>query len=1463
MLMIQKINKGLSRLSSGLIGLFVLGLSATAQQLLPTAYSGYEPVNYVRTWDAVRPQSSPDSFTISTPAHYARVTTQYLDGLGRPIQTVVKQGSLPTGETARDMVSAIVYDPFSREQYKYLPFAANNTGGNTSISDGLFKFNPFHQDSVFSKAQYPGETHYYGQTVFEASPLSRGIETFAPGNSWAGTVGQANEADRRSVKVKYRVNTVTDSVRIWNVEDVPGSFGTYSTGAAYPAGELYKNITADEHGKQVIEFKDKTGLVILKKVQLTGQADTGTGKGYYGWLSTYYLYDSLNQLRCVIQPEGVKLLATSSWLFTTTLLKEQCFRYEYDYQGRMITKKIPGAGEVYMVYDERDRLVMSQDANLRETGEWLVSKYDGLNRPTETGLWTNATAISTHRVNAGTSIAYPTTSSNYEKLTVTHYDDYEDLPDGWSSSFDNSWSSHFYSSYNVSPLYVQQQAASSMTKGLVTWTQARILGTNTFLSSVNIYDEKGRVIQVKSTTALGTDIITTQYDWSGKPLVTVQAQTVSATGGQATVVVSKLSYDELGRMVKTEKKLGNTNVSSNAMSDYVTVSTLAYDALGQVKTKGIGSKKDAATNEYLAPREPLETLNHDYNIRGWLVGMNRDFIKDEGTAKFGFELTFDKRTSIKDNYTANTYTKAQYNGNIGGMIWKSIGDGEKRKYDFDYDAANRLLKADFTQYTGGWNTNAGINFCMGGDTTAGGTMKYDANGNILEMWQKGLKLTSSDWVDKLSYTYFTASNRLKDVTDGITTDNKLGDFTDKHSSSTDYGYDKNGNLVTDLNKRIGSTAGSDVTSGGAISYNHLNMPIEIQVKDDAGNSKGKITYTYDADGNKLRKETAEYASTANNNITTTTITDYVSGFIYESRTDDNGSTTDYSRKLQFLDTEEGRIRYKDSLDIDHPAAFEYDYMIKDHLGNVRMVLTEETKTDGYLATIESGQRSSEEQLFTNIPETEESKPAGFDSDGDNQKVSKLLCRTNEDKRIGPGVVLKVMAGDKFRAGVQGWYQPDVTNPTPGPAAIPMVEALINAFTGGLPAGGNHGQGSGHSPGSTELTSPLQDFIDNNNPSPPGIIPKAYLNWILLDEEQFKLVNGNYGSVQIPEITDTMEKQLMLANGGADMEIKKNGYLYVYVSNESKGSVYFDDLAVTHIRGSLLEETHYYPFGLTMAGISSKALIFGFPENKKNKFQNQEFNNDLGVDYYEFKYRSHDPQIGRFIQVDPLSEKYVYNSTFAFSENRVTSSVEIEGLESKDLFFELGPIREHREKYGLPKVESTGEKVLQANLVVLGTLVTMGAAELIPGAGLLSGALKANKEETPPTAATGKRNVPNPNGKKGGDLHQKTIDDVEQDMQSRGLETKREVKIETPGGNKNTRYVDLEGKDPKTGAVEQVQVGKQNKNGTPVSREKKALDDIENATGQRPAFKAYNSTKTTTTTTNSNSTYNWNGNVNNR
>ena len=91
----------------------------------------------------------------------------------------------------------------------------------------------------------------------------------------------------------------------------------------YAANSLYKNITTDEAGHQVIEFKDKRDHIVLKKVQLTATVDNGTGRGHTGCLCTDYIYDDFSRLRCVIQPTGIDSLRKTNWTLNTTRLHEQ------------------------------------------------------------------------------------------------------------------------------------------------------------------------------------------------------------------------------------------------------------------------------------------------------------------------------------------------------------------------------------------------------------------------------------------------------------------------------------------------------------------------------------------------------------------------------------------------------------------------------------------------------------------------------------------------------------------------------------------------------------------------------------------------------------------------------------------------------------------------------------------------------------------------------------------------------------------------------------------------------------------------------------------------------------------------------------------------------------------------------------------------------------------------------------
>jgi RHS repeat-associated protein len=1265
----------------------------------PSAYPGGFPVNYVRSWSALGAYQS-DNDLVNSGFQNSVQTTQYVDGLGRNVQQVARQVT-PGG---KDMVTPMEYDEYGREQYKYLAYPS-------SAADGLMKIDPFTEQKSVLPSMYPSEGVFYSQTVFEASMLNRTVETLPPGNSWGGSGA--------GVTVDYESNTAADGVQMWNITSNPltysgGDLGTNIpvSGGVYGAGVLYKKVTKDEAGHVTVEYKDLENNVVLKKVQAgTINADYS---GDNGFLCTYYIYDDLNQLRFVVPPKAVQAIE-GVWNLSVdpSILTELCYRYEYDSRKRLIAKKIPGAAWAYMVYDQRDRQVFTQDGNLQASGLWKTFLYDGLDRQvmtgmissgstpaqlqsavtTSTGVGSNGSQIPVnlelHTVESGTAQALNSITMDagfgtiaggtftaqivtgtggsdgettvvggagvnlnplpagvsFTMLTENHYDNYL-----WTSkNFSTAYNGKLDPSTNQHVESIATQASVLLT-GMLTGTETRVitdavnLGAGNILRAVNFYDDKGRIIQEQADNNFnGSDISTKLYDFTNKVLCNYFDQTIpGGTPAETTIATSNL-YDINGRLVNTWK-----TVNDNA-AQKVLITSNTYDEKGQLLSNALGQQRNA-DGSYNAT--PIETLNYTYNVRGWLKGINEDYADPAGGSDhyFGLGLSYDW------GFGSN-----QLNGNLAGTIWRTKGDGQRRSYGYLYDVANRMLSADFAQYNGSaYADNGAVNFDMIiGSDGVDATSAYDANGNILQLKRSGLTFSGSQVIDQLTYSYFTNTNKLQSVSDGITVDTKLGDFTDNNTSGNDYGYDANGNLITDLNKGVKGNTGQTATGGG-ITYNYLDLPQQLTVTATSGVAKGTVTYIHDATGDKLKKIVVDQ-SVAGNTVTTTT--QYVSGSIYQTKssTVPDPNNPDYTNVLQTIDHEEGRIRYK-PVNGSTPASFVFDYYLKDQLGDTRMVLTDEQELDQYpAATFENATLTSEEAVYDNVDQEITPRPGAFYTESTNGDEVQLLTKTTQS--IGAGKLLKVMSGDKVHIKVDYYVPTATTDNSQANGLNALITSLSPLFTGS-PFMSLHAGGSVIA-GNLSNNSGFAGFLAPENSTSPDALPKAYLN-ILFFDEQFNFVQQSSELVQVSIEGSGQTITRMDANAKL---APQNGYVYVYVSNESNNLVYFDNLQVTHERGPILEETHYYPFGLTMAGISDKALKYQYYQNKfrfgGKEQENHEFADGSGLEVYDFNARIYDAQLGKWQQIDPQADYMRRWAPYAYGFNNPVRFTDKDGMNPTD------------------------------------------------------------------------------------------------------------------------------------------------------------------------------------------------------
>ncbi|WP_025743445.1 DUF6443 domain-containing protein [Aquimarina pacifica] len=760
---------------------------------------------------------------------------QYIDGLGRP-KLSVEKGTSPN---QKDIVTPIIYDDFGRQVKDYLPYEASN-------GTGIYRSSAVNEAaSFYNTTEYENTTNPYSEKLFEASPLSRVLKQAAPGSDWA--LGNGHE-----IEFDYQTNGLNEVIRfdvVFTNDDI--SAPTLFTNGYYDKGTLTKTIVRDENHTSATskdhtteEFKDKQGRVVLKR---TYESEVPH--------DTHYVYDDFGNLTYVLPPdasqspnfggsvsatlestavvntdETLDLVASelitlktgfnakTGSVFSAIISDEDsgsnsydlCYQYKYDHRNRLVEKKIPGKGWEYIVYNTLDQPVLTQDANLRENNHWLFTKYDAFDRVAFTGLHIHSSAISREAMqaladNTTAYTQYVTRTNTVSTIADTEiYYTNGAIPHGVSEIYIINYYDNygFDTALPVAPTTAFDQSITTNTRGLVTGSKVRVLGTDYWITTATYYDKKARPIYVYSSNEYleTTDITMMELNFTGNVL---QTQNSHKKGDLAEIIVREnFTYDHAGRLLTHYHQIGNQTSELLVSND--------YNKLGKLETKAVGN----------TIANPLQEINYAYNIRGWLTKIN-----DPNTT-----LT-DDLFAFKINYNTTDLTAATeplYNGNISETHWKTLNDNRLRNYSYLYDGLGRLT------YAG----NLGTSYNVYGIT-------YDKMGNIQSLRRNGatnIAATSFGTMDNLSYTYDTGSKLLKVSDSSGSTEG----FNDKNTAGDDYTYDANGNLTSDANKGITT-----------IGYNHLNLPTYVNVP-TGGRYSNALGYTYDALGNKLSKNIYQY-----------------------------------------------------------------------------------------------------------------------------------------------------------------------------------------------------------------------------------------------------------------------------------------------------------------------------------------------------------------------------------------------------------------------------------------------------------------------------------------------------------------------------------------------------------------------------------------------------------------------------
>ncbi len=426
------------------------------------------------------------------------------------------------------------------------------------------------------------------------------------------------------------------------------------------------------------------------------------------------------------------------------------------------------------------------------------------------------------------------------------------------------------------------------------------------------------------------------------------------------------------------------------------------------------------------------------------------------------------------------------------------------------------------------------------------------------------------------------------------------------AGGSEYTYDTEGRTTFDSNKGLG------------FEYNHLDL-----VK-RANEGLEAVNFIWDATGQKLAK------------IVGSTTTYYFNGIEYTNN------------DLSHVVTSEGIAR---SLDGGfNNGDWVYDYYLKDHLGNVRAIITEEgSEPVEEKVTVELEKRVHEDSNFNNVSATEKDKPYLYPydpADPTSQKVSELNSLSG--KVIGPAKVLAIEAGETIDLSAKYWYTEAPGDPLTSVAEI-LAGTLLNlgAASGGIiPSGPETGMALLNNVSGDQFGA-FNTFINDAFDDVDFSKPQAYLVYMYFDKNMELDASGS-GVIQVGDANALGQ----LSQQG--ITAKDDGFFYTYVTNRSAGKVNFDNMTIVHWAPVVRVVYDYYPYGLTWENPALPTDPEGVHDcaYQDKEFQFAEFTTGHGLALYDFHARMYDPCTARWLVPDPAAQ--FANPYLAMGNNPVVS-----------------------------------------------------------------------------------------------------------------------------------------------------------------------------------------------------------------